>query len=57
MLLRFFDHLWRQGLIAEEEAMFKSRKPNDLRMRIDNAKKGILDEEEIEEEEEEVKKK
>jgi twitching motility protein PilT len=50
-------NIWRQGLVEEEEVMFKARKPNDLRQRIENAKKGILDEEEIEEEEEEVKKK
>ena len=39
-------NLWKQGLILEEEAMYKSRKPEELRMRIDNAKKGIMDEEE-----------
>jgi twitching motility protein PilT len=50
-------NLWRQGLVEEEEVLFKSRKPNDLRQRIENAKKGIMDEvEEDEEEEEEVKK-
>jgi hypothetical protein len=38
--------------------MFKSRKPTELRQRIENAKKGILDEDEgMEEDEEELKKK
>ena len=37
--------------------MFKSRKPAELRMRIENAKKGIFDDEVGEEEEEEVRKK
>jgi twitching motility protein PilT len=46
-------NLWRQGLVEEEEVMFKSRKPHDMRERIENAKKGIFDEEEGEEEEEE----
>ena len=51
-------NLWRQGLVEEDEVMFKSRKPADLRMRIDNAKKGIMyDESDLEDEEEEVKKK
>ena len=44
-------NLWKQGLILEEEAMYKSRKPAELRMRIDNAKKGIMDDEEGGEEE------
>ena len=44
--------LWRQGLVEEEEVMFKSRKPNDLRERIENAKKGMFEDEEEEEEEE-----
>ena len=38
-------NLWRQGLVEESEVMFKSRKPADLRERIENAKKGIFDEE------------
>ena len=37
-------NLWKQGLVEESEVMFKSRKPNDLRERIENAKKGIFDE-------------
>ena len=45
-------NLWRQGLVEEDEVMFKSRKPQDLRERIENAKKGIFDEEEEGEEEE-----
>jgi twitching motility protein PilT len=47
-------NLWKQGLVEESEVMFKSRKPADLKERIENAKKGIFDEEgEGEEEEEE----
>ena len=47
-------NLWKQGLIEEEEAMYKSRKPADLRQRIDNAKKGIMDEEGDEDAEEDA---
>src|SRR6478609_5589417 len=51
-------NLWRQGLVEETEVMYKSRKPNELRDRIENAKKGIFDDmEDAEEDEEEVKKK
>ena len=39
-------NLWRQGLVDEEEVMLKSQKPADLKDRIENAKKGIFDEEE-----------
>jgi twitching motility protein PilT len=46
-------NLWKQGLVEENEVMFKSRKPKDLGERIENAKKGIFDEEEAGEEEEE----
>jgi len=46
-------NLWRQGLVEENEVMFKCRKPQDLRERIENAKKGIFDEGEEGEEEEE----
>ena len=45
-------NLWKQGLVEENEVMFKSRKPNDLRERIENAKKGIFDDEPDEEDEE-----
>ena len=45
--------LRRQGLVEENEVMFKSRKPQDLKERIENAKKGIFDENEGGEEEEE----
>ena len=38
-------NLWKQGLVEESEVMYKSRKPNDLRERIENAKKGIFDDE------------
>ena len=46
-------NLWRQGLVEESEVMFKSRKPHDLRERIENAKKGIFDETDEEGEEDE----
>jgi twitching motility protein PilT len=39
-------NLWRQGLVEEDEVMFKARKANDLRERIENAKKGIFEDEE-----------
>ena len=38
-------NLWKQGLVEENEVMFKCRKPDDLRERIENAKKGIFDDE------------
>jgi twitching motility protein PilT len=38
--------LWKQGLVEESEVMYKCRKPGDLRERIENAKKGIFDDEE-----------
>ena len=44
-------NLWRQGLVDEEEVLFKARKVNDLRERIENAKKGIFEDEEQEEDE------
>src|SRR5271156_6458743 len=47
-------NLWKQGLVEEEEVMFKSRKPADLRLRIENAKKGILDDEGEYEEDEDI---
>jgi twitching motility protein PilT len=43
-------NLWRQGLVEESEVLFKARKVNDLRDRIENAKKGIFEDEEAEEE-------
>jgi twitching motility protein PilT len=46
-------NLWRQGLVEETEVMYKSRKPQDLRERIENAKKGIFEDEPGEEEEKE----
>jgi twitching motility protein PilT len=42
-------NLWKQGLVEENEVMYKSRKPNDLRERIENAKKGIFEDEPEEE--------
>jgi twitching motility protein PilT len=50
-------NLWRQGLVEEEEALYKSHKPNDLRERIELAKKGIFEDEPDEDEEEEAPKK
>ena len=50
-------NLWRQGLVEEEEALFKSHKPNDLRDRIEMAKKGIFEDDAEEDEEEEAPKK
>ena len=45
-------NLWKQGLVEENEVMYKLRKPNDLRERIENAKRGIFDDEPAEEAEE-----
>jgi len=36
-------NLWRQGLVDEEEVLLKARKVNELKERIENAKKGIFD--------------
>jgi twitching motility protein PilT len=44
-------NLWRQGLVEEHEVLFKSRKPADLKERIENAKRGIFDEMDEEDEE------
>ena len=38
-------NLWRQGLVEEEEVLHKCHKPNDLKERIENAKKGIFEDE------------
>jgi len=45
-------NLWKQGLVEEEEVLFKSRKQAELKERIDLAKKGIFDDNDDEEEEE-----
>jgi twitching motility protein PilT len=45
-------NLWRQGLVEESEVIFKSRKPNELIERIENAKRGIFEDGEESEEEE-----
>jgi twitching motility protein PilT len=37
--------------VEEEEVIIKAHKPNDLKERVENAKKGIFEEEEEEEEE------
>ncbi|WP_437186332.1 type IV pilus twitching motility protein PilT [Planctomicrobium sp. SH668] len=47
-----FD-LWRKGLCEEKSVVTKSNNPGELKARIANAKKGILDEEEDEDEDEE----
>ena len=39
-------NLWKQGLVEEQEVLYKARKVNDLKDRIENAKKGIFDDEE-----------
>jgi twitching motility protein PilT len=36
-------NLWRQGIVEEEDAIYRSRKPTELRERIELAKKGIID--------------
>jgi twitching motility protein PilT len=46
-------NLWKQGLVEENEVMAKARKAPDLRERIENAKKGIFEDEPEEDEEEE----
>src|SRR5262249_47980567 len=46
-------NLWRQGLVGGEGVLFKSRKPQHLRERIENAKKGVFEDEQDEEEGEE----
>jgi twitching motility protein PilT len=45
-------NLWKQGLVEEEEVLYKAHKRNELFERIENAKKGIFDDDEEEEEEE-----
>ncbi|MEI7920841.1 MAG: PilT/PilU family type 4a pilus ATPase [Planctomycetota bacterium] len=47
-------NLWRQGIVEEEDAIYRSRKPNELRERIELAKKGIIDEGDEDGDEEEV---
>jgi len=45
-------NLWKQGIVREEDAIFKSRKAEELRVRITNAKAGIEEEEDEEDEDE-----
>jgi len=45
-------NLWKQGIVEEQEVYYKARKVNDLRERIENAKKGIFEDEEEEDEDE-----
>src|SRR5262249_30939523 len=45
-------NLWRQGLVEEQEVLYKARKVTDLRERIEKAKRGVLEEDGEEEEEE-----
>jgi twitching motility protein PilT len=47
-------NLWRQGIIEEEDAIYRSRNPGDLRDRIEMAKKGIIDDGEDDGDEEEA---
>jgi twitching motility protein PilT len=44
--------LWRKGLCEEKSVVLKSNNPGELKMRINNAKKGVFDENGEEEEEE-----
>jgi twitching motility protein PilT len=44
--------LWRRGLIEKEDAITVARQPHELRRRIENAERGIFEEEEEEAEEE-----
>ena len=46
-------NLWRQGIVEEEDAIFRARKASELRERIELAKKGIIDDGEEDDEEEE----
>jgi len=43
-------NLWKQGLVEEQEVLYKARKVKDLQERIDNAKKGIFEDEDADEE-------
>jgi twitching motility protein PilT len=45
-----FD-LWRKGLCEERSVVLKSNNPGELKMRINNAKKGVFDENAEEEDE------
>lgn len=47
-----FD-LWRKGLCEEKDCVVRSNNPGELRARINNAKQGLMDEEEDEEDWEE----
>jgi len=44
-------NLWKQGLVEEDELIGKARKPNDLKDRIENAKKGIFEDQDEEDDE------
>jgi twitching motility protein PilT len=48
-----FD-LWRKGLCEEKDVVTKSNNPGELKARIANAKKGVLDDEDDDEDEDEV---
>ncbi len=41
-------NLWRQGLVEEEEVLYKARKVAELKERIELAKKGIFDDKDVE---------
>jgi twitching motility protein PilT len=47
-------NLWKQGLVEEIEIIQKCRKPGDLKERLENAKKGIFDDDEEAEEVDQV---
>lgn len=44
-------NLWKDGLCLEEDVMYKSNHPGELKARIERAKRGMFDEEDDEEEE------
>jgi twitching motility protein PilT len=37
--------LWKDGKVSEEDVLVKSNNPDDLAMRIANAKRGLFDDE------------
>ncbi len=45
--------LWKEGLVAKEEALLKSSKPNELAAKIAAAERGAFDEDEDEDEDDE----
>jgi twitching motility protein PilT len=43
-------NLWKNDLVEEQDLMFKSNNPGELKARIERAKRGLLDDEEPDEE-------